>query len=132
MVAGGALRWLPAATGALGGAPPGLLSPERCRDPAARLALEQVERLAGALAAPPRGSSAPPAEAAQVSLVEGCLALINVLVTLSIFCLFATLSCLHAVICVILKGATNRQCKSMPFMNILTSGGSQIQPQARP
>ena len=54
MAAGGAMERLPTAAGALGGQPPGLLSMERYCDGSARLVLEQVERLAGALAASAR------------------------------------------------------------------------------
>lgn len=54
MVAGGATERLPTAAGALGAQAPGLLSMERYCDSSARLVLEQVERLAGALAASAR------------------------------------------------------------------------------
>lgn len=63
MAAGGALHRLPTATGALGAQAPGLLSAERYCDATTRLVLEQVARLAGALAAPAADGGAPASDA---------------------------------------------------------------------
>ena len=71
VVAGGATERLPTAAGALGGQAPGLLSTERYCDGSTRLVLEQVERLAGALAASARDTGSTAQVPGDLALVCG-------------------------------------------------------------